>query len=121
MMVVGLIWLISPAKKPNLLYGYLSYLASVNKDGFKFAQKKASFYLLTFGAIQVILGLIIRWLNWDRFFLLWLLTFYLFIIFPIVWTEKSLKQFLIDRNELPHDYVDPDKVKHEKTKGFKDR
>ena len=25
--MIGLIWLISPAKKPNNLYGYVSYLA----------------------------------------------------------------------------------------------
>ncbi|WP_251717647.1 SdpI family protein [Lactobacillus agrestimuris] len=121
MIAIGLIWLISPAKKPNRIYGYLSYLAQVNKDSFKYAQKMASFHLILFGAIQFCLGLIIYFLGWDRYFFIWLLTFYLFIIFPIVWTEKSLKRFLRKRDELPHDYVDPDKVRHEKVKGFKDR
>lgn len=121
MMVIGIIWLISPAKKPNRIYGYLSYLAQVNKDSFKFAQKRASYSLIAVGVLQMILGVIIYLLNWDRFFLIWLLTFYLFILIPIVYTEKSLKQFLIKRNELPHDYVDPDKIKRKRTKGFKDR
>lgn len=120
MMVVGLIWLISPAKRPNQIYGYLSYLAQVNKASFKFAQRRASLYCLLFGFIQFVIGLIIHLLNADRFFLIWLLTFYIFIILPIVWTEKSLQKFLKARNELPPDYVEPDKVKHHPTKGFKD-
>lgn len=120
MIAVGIIWLISPAKKPNRIYGYLSYLAQVNQESFKYAQKVASYWLLLFGAIQVVLGVIIRLLNWDRYFLVWLLTFYLFILFPIVATEKSLKKFLQKRGQLPRDYVDPDKVKRQRTKGFKD-
>ena len=121
MMVIGILWLISPAKKPNRIYGYLSYLAQVNKDSFKFAQKRASLYLLLFGFIQVLLGVCIHLLNWDHYFLIWLLTFYIFILLPIVWTEKSLKSFLQKRGELPSDYVDPDKVKKTRTKGFRDR
>ena len=44
-----------------------------------------------------------------------------FILLPIVYTEKSLKKFLLKRHELPPDYVDPDKVKRQRTKGFRDR
>ena len=121
MMVIGILWLISPAKRPNRIYGYLSYLAQVNKESFKFAQRMASLYCILFGLIQVVIGLIIHFLNWDRYFLIWLLTFYLFILLPIVYTEKSLKKFLIKRHELPPDYVDPDKVKRQRTKGFRDR
>ncbi len=120
-MVVGLIWLIKPAKTPNRVYGYLSYLAQVNKASFKFAQKMASLYCLLFGFIQFILGLAIHFLHWDRYFLIWLLTFYIFILLPIVWTEKSLKKFLLQHHALPADYVDPDQVKHERTKGFRDQ
>ena len=121
MMVIGILWLISPAKRPNRIYGYLSYLAQVNKESFKFAQRRASLYCILFGLIQVVIGLIIHFLNWDRYFLIWLLTFYLFILLPIVYTEKSLKKSLLKRHELPPDYVDPDKVKRQRTKGFRDR
>ncbi|WEV39224.1 hypothetical protein OZX58_03015 [Lactobacillus sp. ESL0680] len=121
LLALGLIWLIKPAKKANPLYGYSSYLAQVNQGSFAFAQKKASLYFALFGLLQLLLGIGIHLLKWDRYFLIWLLTFYFFILFPIVATEKSLKQFLIKRHELPADYVDPDKVKHEKTKGFRDR
>ena len=121
MMVIGILWLISPAKRPNRIYGYLSYLAQVNKESFKVAQRRASLYCILFGLIQVVIGLIIHFLNWDRYFLIWLLTFYLFILLPIVYTEKSLKKFLLKRHELPPDYVDPDKVKRQRTKGFRDR
>lgn len=108
------------SQKANRIYGYLSYLAQVNQDSFKFAQKRASWYCILFGFIQALLGVIIHYLNWDRYFLIWLLTFYLFILLPIVYTEKSLKTFLSKRHELPHDYVDPDQVKHKRTKGFRD-
>lgn len=123
MVAVGLIWLISPPRKPNRIYGYLSYLAQTNQASFKFAQKRASLYLLLFGMLQFLIGLAIHLLNWDRFFLVWLLTFYLFIIWPIVFTEKSLKKFLLKRGELPGDYQDPDQVKKQKrakVKGFRD-
>ena len=80
MMVIGIIWLISPAKKPNRIYGYLSYLAQVNQESFKFAQKRASLYCILFGLIQVVIGLIIHFLNWDRFFSRLALNF-LFIYF----------------------------------------
>ncbi|CCI82693.1 SdpI family protein [Lactobacillus hominis] len=121
MLAIGVIWLFSPAKTPNRMYGYLSYLASVNKDSFAYAQKWARNYFILFGAIQIILGIIIHLLNWDKFFILWLLTFYLFILAPIILTEKKLQDFLKKRGELPHDYVEPDKIKHQKVKGFRDK
>ena len=121
MMVIGILWLISPAKRPNRIYGYLSYLAQVNKESFKFAQRRASLYCILFGLIQVVIGLIIHFLNWDRYFLIWLLTFYLFILAPIILTEKKLQAFLRARHELPHDYIEPDKIKHTRVKGFKDK
>lgn len=121
MFAIGVIWLFSPAKTPNRIYGYLSYLATVNKDSFEFAQKSARKYFILFGLLQMGLGLLIHLLNWDKYFILWLLTFYLFIIFPVVMTEKSLQEFLRKRHELPHDYVEPDKIKHQKVKGFKDK
>ncbi|BDR60326.1 SdpI family protein [Lactobacillus xylocopicola] len=119
MVVVGLLWCISPSKSPNPLYGYSSYLARVNDTSYHFAQVKARMYFILFGVIQFLLGVGIHFLKWDRYFILWLLTFYLFIIFPIIATEKSLKKFLLNRGELPHDYVDPDQVKHEQVKGFR--
>lgn len=120
LMVIGILWIISPAKRPNRIYGYLSYLAQVNNDSFRFAQKRASIYFIISGLIQFLIGLIIHYFKLDNLFILWLLTFYFFIIFPIIGTEKSLKKFLISRHELPKDYVDPDNIKHEKTKGFRD-
>ncbi len=121
LLCLGLIWLISPAKNPNRIYGYLSYLAQVNKASFAFAQKRASYYFIVVGLTQFLLGLGIHLLNWDRYFLIWLLTFYLFILLPIMWTEKSLKAFLHKRHQLPPDYVDPDQIRRKKTRGFKDQ
>lgn len=119
--VVGLLWLICPAKRPNHLYGYFSYLAQVNKYSFHFAQIRASLNFIFFGSIQLLLGIGIHILKWDKYFFLWLLTFYLFLIFPIMATEKNLKKFLLDHHELPKDYVDPDNVRQGRTKGFKNQ
>lgn len=120
MMVISVTWFIFPAKKPNRLYGYLSYLAQVNRDSFKYAQRKATLAFFVIGLIQFLLGLAIHLLNADRFFIIWLLTFYIFLLLPIIWTEKSLQKFLKKNNALPHDYVEPDKIKRHKTKGFRD-
>ncbi|MDN6028964.1 MAG: hypothetical protein L0I02_04065 [Lactobacillus sp.] len=120
LLAVGLLWLISPAKRPNRIYGYYSYLANTNTESFKYAQRWGANYFLLSGGMQLALGVLIHLLQWDRYFLGWLLTFYFFILLPFIWTEKRLKRFLIARSELPADYVDPDQVKRHKTKGFKD-
>lgn len=56
MFVIGVIWLIAPSPNPNQVYGYMSYLASVNKASYKYAQKVARNYFMLFGLIQFLLG-----------------------------------------------------------------
>jgi len=46
--------------------------------------------------------------------------FHILIIFSFFSTEKALQRFLKARDLLPYDYIEPDKVKHKLTKGFKD-
>lgn len=118
--VVGILWLISPAKTPNPLYGYLSYLARQTQESFRYAQKVSSWSNIGIGSLGMCLGLIIHFLHWDRFFILWLITVPLLILIPIMITETNLKKFLIRRHQLPSDYIDPDKVTHKRVKGFKD-
>ena len=98
MIAVGLLWLISPAKRLNRLYGYMSYLASVNKDSFRLAQKIASWASIATGALAVLIGLLIHFLHADRYFFLWLLLVPLFILAPILFTEKKLQSFLRKRH-----------------------
>lgn len=92
--MIGLIWLISPAKKPNNLYGYVSYLAMVSEEGFKFAQKSAAKYFMLYGSIQFGLGLIIHFLKWDGCIVLWLLTFLFIYNFSFYQYRKSITAFL---------------------------
>ena len=120
MMIVGLLWFLVPAKSQDRLSGYLSYLAQTNKDSFQFAQKMGARYNFLVGLVQFLLGLAIHFLGGDKYFLVWLLTFVIFIIIPFALTEKSLQKFLQKRHELPHDYVKPDEVKRQKVKGFRD-
>ncbi|MCI1290234.1 MAG: SdpI family protein [Lactobacillus sp.] len=118
---VGLLWLINPAKRPNRIYGYSSHLANVNQTVFKQAQRRASLYLLLSGLVALLLGMLIHYLlHWDRFFIIWLLTGWLFIVLPVAATEDYLYKLLQKRGELPADYIKPDEVKHERVKGFKD-
>lgn len=118
---VGVTWLFFPAKRPNRMYGYLSYLAVTNQESFKLAQKLATKYFIIFGVIQMILGYGIYRLGWDNYFIIWLLTFYFFIIFPLIIVETKLQNYLKAKHELPHDYVKLDEIKKKKVKGFKDK
>ena len=120
MMIVGFLWYVAPARRPDRLYGYISYLAQTNKDSFQFAQKMGARYNFLVGLVQFLLGLAIHFLGGDKYFIVWLLTFVIFIIIPFALTEKSLQKFLQSRHELPHDYVKPDDIKHQKVKGFRD-
>lgn len=121
MFAVGVTWLFFPAKRPNRMYGYLSYLAVTNKNSFKLAQKWGRNYFILFGLIQMLLGYFIYRLNWDKYFIVWLLTFYLFIIAPLMIVESKLQKYLKENNQLPHDYVKLDEIKKKKVKGFKDK
>lgn len=121
LIVIGVLWLINPAKRPNRIYGYSSHLANVNSNVFKHAQRQAGLYMLASGFAAMLLGLLIHYLlHWDRFFIIWLLTCWLFIVLPVAATEDYLYKFLQKRGELPAGYVKPDEVKHERVKGFKD-
>ena len=67
--VIGVIWLIAPSPNPNRIYGYMSYLASVNEASYQYAQKVARNYFMLFGLIQTLLGLGIHFLHFINFFL----------------------------------------------------
>ena len=121
MFAVGITWLFIPSKTPNRMYGYLSYLAVTNKESFKLAQKWGRNYFILFGLIQMVLGYFIYRLNWDKYFIIWLLTFYLFIIAPLMIVETKLQNYLREHHQLPHDYVKLDEIKKKKIKGFKDK
>ncbi|KRM72994.1 SdpI family protein [Lacticaseibacillus brantae] len=108
--VIGLSFLILPARKPSSLYGYTSYLASVNETGFHLAQKWARQTLLLTGIVLVLAGWAIRCLQWDKFFILWLFIAVLSFLPVFVQTETRLKKYLISIDELPVDYVDPDEA-----------
>jgi len=108
--VIGLSFLIFPARKPSTLYGYTSYLAGVNEQAFHLAQKWARQTLLLTGLILVLAGWAIRALHWDNFFVLWLFIAVLSFLPVFVQTESRLKKYLMSIDALPEDYVDPDEA-----------
>lgn len=102
--------------------GYQSYLAHTSDKTFFHAQKVAGKWFGLFALIQLALGLAIHYLlDWDQYVIVWLLTFYFFILIPLTLTEHELYQYLDRRHELPANYVKPDDRPLIRTKGLKDR
>ncbi len=120
-LVVGLLFLIAPAKKPSQIYGYLSYLAQINPDSFKYAQKISRNTAIITGLIQIGLGTLIHQFKLDNLLFLWLVTVPVFILPFFMVTELKLKKFLLERDELPTDFQNPDdRPPKPRTRGFKD-
>lgn len=106
--VIGFLFLTKPAKEPSFLYGYTSYLATVTPEAFRLAQKWSRNTMLVCGPLQILVGFLIYRLGADRYILIWLLTFYIFILPIYVVTETKLKHYLEAEGQLPEDYVAPD-------------
>ncbi|MDO4912095.1 MAG: hypothetical protein Q3960_00905 [Lactobacillus sp.] len=117
--VIGLLWKIYPSPRPNVVYGYYSVLAKMHRDGYRYSQKIAANYFMLAGLVQMALGAIIHLMHWDKFFLIWILTFWIFWIAAMIQVEKKLTDFLIQKGELPKDYHRPE-VKKQTVKGFRD-
>lgn len=121
-LIIGVLFLIAPPKRPSRIYGYLSYLAQINQAAFKYAQKVAGTTNVIVGLIQVGLGFLIHSANLDKMIFVWLITLPIFIVMMFIVTESKLKTFLAKRDELPTDYVNPDdRPSKQRTRGFHDR
>ena len=124
-LVIGLKYLIWPAKHPEEVVAYKSYLASTSPAAFAYAQKEARNVHLVLGGGTLLLGIFIHWLHWDNFFIIWLFLSVLITVSIFAYVETKLKKYLIKRHELPRDYVDPDENlayrQHHRVKGLRDR
>lgn len=120
-LVIGILFFISPAKKPSRIYGYNSYLANQTPESFAYAQKVSRLTNVIVGLIQIGLGFLINIFNLNNFFLIWLITTPLFILPFFMVTEEKLRTFLKERDQLPPGYLKPDdRPKKPRTRGFKD-
>ncbi|KRL14303.1 hypothetical protein [Schleiferilactobacillus perolens] len=124
-LAIGVKYVFWPAKRADEIVAYKSYLASTNEAAFKYAQQQARNAHLIIGGGTLLLGLFIHWLHWDNFFIIWLFLSVLLTVGIFAYVETKLKKYLIDRDELPRDYVDPDnnlahKRRH-RTIGLRDR
>ncbi|ERL66374.1 hypothetical protein [Schleiferilactobacillus shenzhenensis] len=124
-LVIGLKYLVWPAKRTDAMVAYKSYLASTNAAAYAYAQQQARNAHLAIGGGTVLLGIFIHWLHWDNFFIIWLFLSVLITVSIFAYVETKLKKFLIKRHELPRDYVDPDENlayrQHHQVKGLRDR
>ncbi|WP_127091428.1 SdpI family protein, partial [Lacticaseibacillus rhamnosus] len=103
------------------LWGYTSYLASVNADSFRLAQRWFYQALIATGAVEGLAGWAIHRLAWDNYFIIWLFLAVLLFLPGFVYTESRLKHYLEAHDALPYDYVAPDDAPRPKRrKGFKD-
>ncbi|MFD1430560.1 MULTISPECIES: SdpI family protein [Lacticaseibacillus] len=124
--VIGVLFLIAPAKKPSSFYGYVSYLARVTDEGFVLAQKWARNALLVTGTLEIAAGAAIRALHWEGFFIIWLILAVLLFLPMFTYTESKLKQYLTAHDAMPTDYVDPDEAlkarsAHRYRQGYRDQ
>ncbi|MEJ6348264.1 hypothetical protein R4Y45_03355 [Holzapfeliella sp. He02] len=123
LVLMSLISFLMRYQKPGFLFGYRSYFSKMND---KFEQKAQTIYrrtCLIVGSIQIVLGSVIKWLNWDHYFLIWLLTFYLSIIFVYAITETRLRKLLVKNGIVSKEEIKKYDNTHqtkEKVKGFKD-
>lgn len=125
--LLALMYLVNRAHKRGGIFGYTSYLASVTDDGFARAQTWCRNSLFMTGLGELLLGAGIHYLQWDRFFIIWLFLAALAFLTPYLYTESRLKRYLIAHDALPDDYVDPDEAlrqrsaQRQRTEGLRDQ
>ena len=120
-LLMGILLVLFRPRHQTNFWGYTSYLASVNADSFRLAQRWFCQALIVTGALEGAAGWIIHRLSWDNFFIIWLFVAVLLFLPGFVYTESRLKQYLEAHHQLPYDYVAPDDVpKPKRRKGFKD-
>lgn len=123
LVMMSLVSFIMRHHKPNFLFGYQSYFLKKSDELEKKTQIVYRTLCLIIGIVQIGLGLLIRFLSWDQFFLIWLLTFYFSIILVYALTETYLRKNLVKNGIISKQDIS----KYEKThatknrvKGFKD-
>ncbi|MGX4644872.1 hypothetical protein [Holzapfeliella sp. JNUCC 80] len=110
-------------QKPGFLFGYQSYFSKIDSNIEKRVQVIYRKACLIVGIIQIIIGGIIKYLNWDQFFLIWLLTFYFSIILVYAITETCLRKILVRDGIVSKEEIDKYEKSHttkKRVKGFKD-
>ena len=124
-LTIGLIFYVHPAQHPSFVYGYYSYLATVNTRIFRRAQRLARQTLVIFGIVLLGVGTVINRFDGNRYFIIWIFLAVLVIVSYYALIETWLKQDLQRHHELPTDYVTPDEALKQqpkkKTKGLRDR
>lgn len=91
--LIGLVFLLLPSKKPNLIYGYRSYQAEKSLESWRYAQKISARYFLLFGGGTALIGGGLKISGHTNFFILEMLLIVLPVILPFALTEEKLKVF----------------------------
>ncbi|MDP0529129.1 hypothetical protein [Lacticaseibacillus paracasei] len=120
-LLMGILLAVFRPRHQSGFWGYTSYLAGVNAESFRLAQRWFCQALIITGALEAGAGWLIHFLAWDNFFIVWLFLAILLFLPGFVYTETRLKHYLQAHDALPYDYVSPDDApKPQRKKGFKD-
>ncbi len=88
--VIGILFLLFPAKYGTLFYGYHSILAKKNETIWRKAQKISGRLFLLTGIVMSLIGELLRYFGWTNYFLIEMLV----LVFPI------MPIFIITENKL---------------------
>lgn len=116
MIGLALIFQIIKPRRDIKIYGYYSYLAGLDEEIYRYAQKIAKIYLILCGLCQLFLGILIHFSKLDRLVYLWIFIEMFFILFYFAVIEQKLSIKLKKENRFPVTYQNLDDREREKIK-----
>ncbi|HPI99859.1 MAG TPA: SdpI family protein [Enterococcus sp.] len=92
-LVIGLAFLLLPAKMDNLVYGYRSYLSKQSQAHWAYAQKLSARFFLFVGFIMTAIGFFLNYTHRTNFFIVEIVAIPWFIALTFGCIETKLKKF----------------------------
>ncbi len=92
-LLIGLLFLLFPAKEGSRLYGYRSYLAQKSNLHWHYAQKMSSRFFLLCGSCMVVIGSLLKYTGHTNFFLVEILALPWFVAPMFGFIETKLTKF----------------------------
>lgn len=92
-LMIGLAFLLKPAKMDNLVYGYRSYLSKRSEAHWVYAQKTSRRFFLLFGFVMTAIGIFLNVTQRTNFFVVEMLALPWFIAPMFGCIETKLSKF----------------------------
>ena len=94
-LLMGILLAVFRPRHQSGFWGYTSYLAGVNAESFRLAQRWFCQALIITGALEAGAGWLIHFLAWDNFFIVWLFLAVLLFLPGFVYTETPMMHCLM--------------------------